>query len=172
MNTQAKSICYIATICSLCLVGFGQSISCAAEGQAQSLSLSFNDLPVSAVMDLIEETSGVKISITKSLDQKKVTRIYVNQTMEAIISDVLKGVSHAFVWFFGDSGVESVDIWIFDQSRGWDRKEYASLRAGSAVNIPEDPGIETADEAIVMEGSAQEQGEQKDEDPTPLIEND
>lgn len=103
--------------------------------QSRTWSLDVKDLTISDVLSKLSLVTGIEISTNKPLGNKRLTKSYVNQTIEQIIKDLLKGVNYTSVWHHGEKGPDSIDIWIFDQGGGGPRNNLSGVRKTNRVNM-------------------------------------
>jgi len=97
---------------------FAFNISHASEATADLWSFRFDDLPISDVFKQLTQVTGVSVFTNKSLENKRITRSYEDQTVEQIIRDVLRGASYTLEWHSNEDGLESVTITFIGQGRG------------------------------------------------------
>lgn len=103
--------------------------------QNRTWSLDVKDLTISEVLSKLSLVTGTEISINKPLGDKRLTKSYVNQTIEQIIKDLLRGVNYTSVWHHGEKDPDSIDIWIFDQGSGGPPKNWSGIRKTNRVNM-------------------------------------
>lgn len=93
------------------------------------------DLTISDVLSKLSLVTGIEISTNKPLRNKRLTRSYVNQTIEQIIKDLLKDVNYTSVWHHGEKGPDSIDIRIFDQGSGGPPNNLSRVRKTNRLNM-------------------------------------
>jgi hypothetical protein len=103
--------------------------------QDQTWFLDVKDLTISEVLSKLSLVTGIEVSTNKPLGNKRLTKSYVNQTIEQIIKDLLKGVNYTSVWHHGEKGPDSIDIWIFGQGGGGSPKDLSDIRRTNRVNM-------------------------------------
>ena len=95
-------------------------------------SLRFDNVTVAEALNALTRATGVTLYGNRSPGDKRVNRVYENETIEQIVRDVFRGENYTLIWHYGKQGLESIGIW-FVQDGGDSRKGYereASRRLG------------------------------------------
>ena len=90
-------------------------------------SIDFNNITISEALSQLSQVTGIKIYTKRPLENK-ITRSYTNRTIDEIIKDLCRDVSHASVWHFSEKGVDSIGIAIFDRGASGDAEDMARAR--------------------------------------------
>jgi type II secretory pathway component GspD/PulD (secretin) len=87
------------------------------EGEGR-FSIDFDNVSISDALSQLSQVTGIKILTKSPLENKIITRSYVNKTVDQIIKDILRNVNHALIWEYSEKGVDSITISIFDRGSG------------------------------------------------------
>jgi hypothetical protein len=57
-----------------------------------------------------------------------------NQSIDQILKDILRNVNYAAVWYYGEKGLDSVGVLIFDRDRGESPSNLSSVKTTGTMN--------------------------------------
>lgn len=115
MKKSKIVLCCMIWLLFFCFICVGANLSHAAKMEYDIWSFDFKDCSVSDALIRIAETTGIDISTDKPIN-KKLCKSYDVSTIDQILKDIFRRENYAMVWYYSESGLDSVDIWIFESS--------------------------------------------------------
>jgi len=79
-------------------------------------SIHFKDASIADALKQLSSTTRIRITMERVLDAR-ITKSYKDQRIDEIIRDMFKNMSYVSVWTYGEQGVNSIDIRIFDEDK-------------------------------------------------------
>lgn len=92
-------------------------------------SIHFKDASISDALKQLAATTRIQITMERALEAR-ITKSYKDQRIDEIIRDMFKNMSYVSVWTYGEQGVNSIDIRIFDEDNS---------PGSPPVSLPETP---------------------------------
>jgi hypothetical protein len=157
----------------------------AVSEEEKKWSINFNNTSMSEALDALTTTTGINIIANQIPSNNNVSKRYENKTVEEIVKDLFKGQNIGLVWRYGDSRIDSLDIWILEgnsaKSGNFSRIERPVLRAPplrrkntlprfvkkdteEEVEEPEADGDENASESSDSEEESEKEDANSDDD--------
>ena len=115
----------------LCVMGFltwAVAVG-AVEPDRARWSVTFRNATVSSALEQLSEVTGIRIIARDVSATETVSRTYTKRTVEQIIKDLCKDVSHAVVWRFDRVGTPTVEVRVYG---------LRGSRTGEAGGRPQD----------------------------------
>lgn len=124
------------------LVFFRCSVGLADTKEHARWSINFSAVSISEALNQLTQMTGIKIFTKTPLDRKISPKVYTNQSIDQILKDLLRGVNYAAVWHYGEKGVDSIGILIFDRGRGESSSNLSGVKRAGTMNrsLPRGPG--------------------------------
>jgi len=124
------------------LVLFQCSVVLAETEEDARWSIDFNTVSFSEALNQLTQITGIKIFTKTSLDHKISPKLYRNQSIDHILKDLLRNVNYAAVWYYGEKGINSIGILIFDRDRGESPSDLSGEKRARTMNrsLPRSPG--------------------------------
>jgi hypothetical protein len=97
----------------LSVVVLAPGLSKASQNGDDLWSLRFDNLSVSEALKELTRATGISLYTNRSPQNKRLTKVYENQTIERILRDVFRGENYTLVWNYGEQGLESIGITFF-----------------------------------------------------------
>ena len=124
------------------LVFFQCSVVLAETKEDAGWSINLNTVSISEALNQLTKMTGIKIFTKTPLDHKISPKLYINQSIEQILKDLLRNVNYAAVWYYGERGLDSIGILILNRDRGESPSTLSSVKRASTLNrsLPRSPG--------------------------------
>jgi len=84
----------------------------------QRWSFDFEDCTVSDALRQMARVTTIEIVTNKNGGKELSRKSYRDQTIDQILKDIFRKESCAMIWRYGDSGLASIDIWVFNGGGG------------------------------------------------------
>ncbi len=97
-------------------------------------SIDFGAVSISEALNQLTEITGIKIFTETPLDHKISPKLYRNQSIDQILRDILRNVNYAVVWYYGEKGLDSVGVLVFDRDRGESPSNLPSVKRTGTMN--------------------------------------
>jgi len=104
-------------------------------------SIDFSTVSISEALHQLTQITGIKIFTKSPFEYKISPKLYINQSIDQILKDILRNVNYAAVWYYSDGGLDSIGILILDRDRGESPSHLSSEKGTRAVNrsLPRSP---------------------------------
>jgi len=79
----------------------------------QRWSFDLKDCTVLDALRQITNITNIEIVTNKNKDKELPSKSYKDQTIDQILRDLFRKENCAMIWSYGDSGLDSIDIWVF-----------------------------------------------------------
>lgn len=99
-------------------------------------SIDLGAISISEALDRLTQITGIRIFTGNPLVQKISPKRYTNQSIEQILKDMLRNVSHAAVWHYSERGIESIEILAFDRERAESQSAVSSMKRVGTIRRP------------------------------------
>jgi hypothetical protein len=105
----------------------------ASNMENQTWSFDFKDCTISDALRQISSVMNIEILASRG-GYEELNRSYQDQTVDYILRDIFRKESCAMIWRYGDSGLASIDIWVFKGDGGGSFRQEKLAKQGG-VNI-------------------------------------
>lgn len=105
----------------------------AATVEDKKWSFEFNELPVPDVLNNISTASGVEIVLKGDIEERFITKSYIDHTIDNILLDMFSNENLAALFNYDDKGLASIKIWILPEG------EKGNIIRDYIHNAPEIP---------------------------------
>ncbi len=99
----------------------------------QRWSFDFKDCTISDALRQISSVMNIEILASRG-GYEEFNRSYTDQTIDQILRDIFWKDNCAMIWRYGDSGLASIDIWVFKGDGGGSFRQEKLAKQGG-VNI-------------------------------------
>ena len=131
----SKEIFYLSFfLIFLSLLSMPTNVS-ASNIENQRWSFDFKDCTVLEALRQITNITNIEIVTNKNGDKELSSKSYKDQTIDQILRDLFRKENCAMIWSYGDSGLDSIDIWVFKGggSGGSVRQERFAKQGGEKL---------------------------------------
>jgi hypothetical protein len=101
-------------LCTLLFVE--RDLALAGKRESGRYSIQFKDTSISDALNQLGAATRIRITMESVLDAR-ITKSYRDLRIDEIIRDMFKNMSYVSVWTYGDKGVDSIDIRVFDEDK-------------------------------------------------------
>jgi hypothetical protein len=126
--------CIAFWILFLGLIFLGSSILSAEIKEDARWSIDFSTVSISEALHQLTQLTGIKIFTKTPLDSTISPKSYINQSIDQILKGILRNVNYAAIWYYGERGLDSVGILIFERDRGESPSHLPHVKRARTAN--------------------------------------